>query len=161
MRLAATLARVAAEDITTTSLTEIFHAATAGGAQALGRTDIGRLESGAKADLVLVDLKNLWMMPACEPLRSLMYTAADRAIRQVFIDGHLVVDRGKVPTLDHEAALEALTEAQARMIAAVPQYDWGKRSADQLTPLSLPMVQGLNQRVSRCRQLTQIGGLSL
>jgi 5-methylthioadenosine/S-adenosylhomocysteine deaminase len=144
MRLAATLARVAAEDITTTSLTDIFHAATAGGAQALGRTDIGRLEPGAKADLVLVDLKNPWMMPARDPLRSLVYTAADRAIRQVFIDGHLVVDRGKVLTLDHAAALEALTEAQARMIAAVPQYDWGKRSADQLAPLSLPMVPGLN-----------------
>jgi cytosine/adenosine deaminase-related metal-dependent hydrolase len=144
MRLAATLARVAAEDITTTSLTDIFHAATAGGAQALGRTDIGRLEPGAKADLVLVDLKNPWMMPARDPLRSLVYTAADRAIQQVFIDGHLVVDRGRVLTLDHAAALEALTEAQARMIAAVPQYDWGKRSADQLTPLSLPMVQGLN-----------------
>jgi 5-methylthioadenosine/S-adenosylhomocysteine deaminase len=144
MRLAATLARVAAEDITTTSLTDIFHAATAGGAQALGRTDIGRLEPGAKADLVLVDLKNPWMMPARDPLRSLVYTAADRAIRQIFIDGHLVVDRGKVLTLDHAAALEALTEAQARMIAAVPQYDWGKRSADQLAPLSLPMVPGLN-----------------
>jgi 5-methylthioadenosine/S-adenosylhomocysteine deaminase len=140
MRLAATLARVAAEDITTTSLTDIFHAATAGGAQALGRTDIGRLEPGAKADLVLVDLKNPWMMPARDPLRSLVYTA----IRQIFIDGHLVVDRGKVLTLDHAAALEALTEAQARMIAAVPQYDWGKRSADQLAPLSLPMVPGLN-----------------
>jgi 5-methylthioadenosine/S-adenosylhomocysteine deaminase len=144
MRLAATLARVAAEDITTTSLTDIFHAATAGGAQALGRTDIGRLEPGAKADLVLVDLKNPWMMPARDPLRSLVYTAADRAIQQVFIDGRLVVDRGRVLTLDHAAALEALTEAQARMIAAVPQYDWGKRSADQLTPLSLSMVRGLN-----------------
>ena len=144
MRLAATLARVAAEDITTTSLTDIFHAATAGGAQALGRTDIGRLEPGAKADLVLVDLKNPWMMPARDPLRSLVYTAADRAIHQVFIDGRLVVDDGKVLTLDHAAALEALTEAQARMIAAVPQYDWAKRDADLLTPLSLPMVRGLN-----------------
>ena len=48
MRLAATLARVAAEDITATSLTDIFHAATVGGAQALGRTDIGRLEPARK-----------------------------------------------------------------------------------------------------------------
>jgi cytosine/adenosine deaminase-related metal-dependent hydrolase len=144
MRLAATLARVAAEDVAATSLTDIFHAATAGGAVALGRTDIGRLEPGAKADLVLVDLKNPWMMPARDPLRSLVYTAADRAIEKVFVDGRLVVDRGKVLTLDHAAALEALTEAQARMIAAVPQYDWAKRDADQLTPLSLPMVKGLN-----------------
>jgi cytosine/adenosine deaminase-related metal-dependent hydrolase len=144
MRLAATLARVAAEDIAATSLTDIFYAATAGGALALGRTDIGRLEAGAKADLVLVDLKNPWMMPARDPLRSLVYTAADRAIHQVFIDGHLVVDQGRVLTLDHAAALEALTEAQARMIAALPQYDWARRGADQLTPLSLPMVQGPN-----------------
>jgi 5-methylthioadenosine/S-adenosylhomocysteine deaminase len=144
MRLAATLARVAAEDITATSLTDIFHAATVGGAQALGRSDIGRLEPGAKADMVLVDLKNPWMMPARDPLRSLIYTAADRAVQRVFIDGRLVVDRGKVLTLDHSAALEALTEAQARMIAAVPQFDWAKRNADQLTPLSLPMVKKFN-----------------
>ncbi len=144
MRLAATLARVAAEDITTTSLTDIFHAATAGGARALGRPDIGRLEPGAKADLVLVDLRNPWMMPARDPLRSLVYTAADRAIKQVYIDGRLVVDEGKVLTLDHAAALAALTEAQARMIAAVPQHDWAKRDAAQLTPLSLPMMPGLN-----------------
>jgi 5-methylthioadenosine/S-adenosylhomocysteine deaminase len=144
MRLAATLARVAAEDITSTSLTDVFHAATAGGAQALGRTDIGRLEPGAKADLALVDLKNPWMMPARDPLRSLVYTAADRAIQKVFIDGRLVVERGKVLTLDHAAALAALTEAQGRMIAAVPSFDWAKRGADQLTPLSLPMVQGVN-----------------
>jgi 5-methylthioadenosine/S-adenosylhomocysteine deaminase len=144
MRLAATLARVAAEDITATSLTDVFHAATAGGAQALGRTDIGRLEPGAKADLVLVDLKNPWMMPARDPLRSLVYTAADRAIDRVFVDGNLMVEHGKVLTLDHAAALEALTEAQARMIAAVPGHDWANRSAEALTPLSLPWVQGLN-----------------
>ena len=144
MRLAATLARVAAEDITTTSLTDIFHAATAGGAQALGRTDIGRLAPGAKADLVLVDLKNPWMMPARDPLRSLVYTAADRAIQKVFIDGALVVDAGKVLTLDHPAALAALSDAQARMIASVPRHDWANRDAGELTPLSLPGLQGLN-----------------
>lgn len=144
MRLAATLARVAAEDITATSLTEVFHAATVGGAQALGRTDIGRLEAGAKADLVLVDLTNRWMMPARDPLRSLVYTAADRAIHKVFIDGRLVVDRGSVLTLDHAAALEALTEAQVRMVAAVPQYDWARRHAEQLAPLSLTSIKAVN-----------------
>jgi cytosine/adenosine deaminase-related metal-dependent hydrolase len=61
MRLAATPARVAAEDITATSLTEMFHAATAGGAQALARTEIGRLAAGAQANLVLVNLTNPWM----------------------------------------------------------------------------------------------------
>jgi len=144
MRLAATLGRIAAGDITATSMTEVFHAATVGGAQALGRTDIGRLEAGAKADLVLVDLTNPWMQPVRDPLRSLVYTAADRAIDSVFIDGRRVVDRGSVLTLDHADALAALTEAQGRMMAAVPGYDWARRHADQITPLSLTMINALN-----------------
>lgn len=83
-------------------------------------------------------------MPPHDPLRCLVCIAADRATHKVFIDGRLVVDRGKVLTPDHAAVLEALTEAQTRMIAAVPGYHWARRQADQLTPPSLLMVEGLN-----------------
>ena len=62
----------------------------------------------------------------------------------VFIDGRRVVDRGSVLTLDHANALAALTEAQGRMMAAVPGYDWARRHADQITPLSLTMINALN-----------------
>jgi hypothetical protein len=55
-----------------------------------------------------------------------------------------VVDRGRVLTLDHAAALAALTEAQARMVAAVPRYDWAGRGAEELTPASLPAMRGVN-----------------
>ena len=109
-----------------------------GGAQALGRDDIGRLAAGAKADLVLVDLTNPFMLPARDPLRSLVYTAADRAVHSVFVDGEKVVDGGRVLTLDHGNALGLLAEAQARMMAAVPDHDWAKRRADEVVPLSLP-----------------------
>ena len=36
---------------------------------------------------MLVDLKNPWMMPARDPLRSLIFHAADRAVRDVYVDG--------------------------------------------------------------------------
>jgi hypothetical protein len=49
-----------------------------------------------------------------------------------------------VLTLDHADALAALTEAQGRMMAAVPGYDWARRHADQITPLSLTMINALN-----------------
>lgn len=142
MRLAAILARIAAQDITATSTAAIFHAATIGGAQALGRDDLGRLAPGARADLVLVDLTNPFMQPARDPLRSLIYTAADRAVHTVFVDGHRVVEDGRVVTLDHAGALAELAEAQARMQEAVPQHDWAHRSADQIVPLSLPTLTG-------------------
>jgi cytosine/adenosine deaminase-related metal-dependent hydrolase len=137
MRLAAILARVAAQDINTTSTAAIFHAATVGGATALGRDDLGRLAPGARADLVLVDLADPFMRPVRDPLRSLVYTAADRALHSVFIDGAPVMERGRVLTLDHDAALGLLAEAQARMEADVPRHDWAGRRADEITPLSL------------------------
>ena len=137
MRLAAILARVSAEDINTTSTGELFLAATVGGASALGRDDIGRLAPGMKADFVLVDLTNPFMMPARDPLRSLIYTAADRAVRAVYVDGNKVVEDRRVLTLDHAGALAALVEAQARMEADVPNHDWRGRRADEIAPLCL------------------------
>lgn len=138
MRLAAILARVSAEDITTTSTAALFHAATVGGAAALARPDLGRLAAGMKADLVLVDLANPWMMPARDPLRSLVYTAADRAVRDVYVHGEQVVGGGRVRTLDHAAALAGVVEGQQRMLRDAPSRDWGGRSAEQIVPLSLP-----------------------
>jgi cytosine/adenosine deaminase-related metal-dependent hydrolase len=139
MRLAAILARVAARDINTTSTAAMFHAATVGGATALGRDDIGRLAPGARADLVLVDLANPFMLPARDPLRSLMYTAADRAVRDVFVDGEKVVEAGRVLTLNHAEAVGLLADAQARMEADVPNHDWAHRRAEDIAPLSLPV----------------------
>jgi len=139
MRKAATLGRVAARDIRAVSTSDVLHAATVGGATALMRDDLGRLAPGKKADVVIVDLKHLHMMPARDPLRSFVYHAADRAVRDVFVDGQQVVAGGKVLTMDQQDAAERLTEAQRRMMATVPEHDYLKRSADQITPLSLPV----------------------
>jgi cytosine/adenosine deaminase-related metal-dependent hydrolase len=138
MRWATVLARIAAEDIRSTEMADVFHAATAGGARALLREDLGRLCPGAKADLVLVDLKNPWMMPARDPLRSLIFHAADRAVRDVYVDGEPVVANGRVLTLDQAGALERLTAAQRRMEASVPARDARGRRSTEITPLSLP-----------------------
>ena len=139
MRKAAVLARIAARDVNTVSTAMLFHAATVGGANALMRDDIGRLAVGAKADIVLVDLADPVMMPARDPLRSLVYHAADRAVRDVYVDGRQLVDDRKVATLDHADAAGRLAEAQQRMMAAVRQRDYANRTADQITPLSLPL----------------------
>jgi cytosine/adenosine deaminase-related metal-dependent hydrolase len=56
------------------------HSTTIGGANALQRDDLGHLAPGCKADLVLVDLADVNMLPARDPLRSLIYTAAERVL---------------------------------------------------------------------------------
>ena len=140
MRLATVLARVSGGDIRLAGPAEMLHAATAGGADALGRTDIGRLAVGAKADVALVDLTHPAMVPARDPVRTLIWSGAERAVRDVFVDGRQVVAERRVLTLDHEDALARLTEAQQRMLRDVSGRDYLGRSADEIVPLSLPLA---------------------
>ncbi|MGC2412551.1 MAG: amidohydrolase family protein [Stellaceae bacterium] len=141
MRKAAVLARIAARDITSVTTADLFHAATAGGASALLRDDLGRLAPGKKADIVMVDLECPQMQPVRDPLRSFVYHAADRAVRDVFVDGQQVVADRRVLTLDQRAAGGRLRAAQERMEALAPTRDYRRRSAEEITPLSLPVAE--------------------
>jgi cytosine/adenosine deaminase-related metal-dependent hydrolase len=139
MRKAIVLAHIAARDITRVTAADLFHAATVGGANALLRDDIGRLAPGKKADIVLVDLACPQMQPDRDPLKSLIYHAADRAVREVFVDGRQVVADRRVTTMDQAAAGAKLRAAQERMEALAPQRDYRHRSAAEIAPLSLPV----------------------
>jgi len=140
MRKAAVLARIAARDIATVTTSDLLYAATAGGAKALMRDDLGRIATGKKADLVLVDLTLPQMIPARDPLRSFVYHAADRAVRDVFVDGRQLVAESKVLTLDQASAGEQLIRAQRRMLEAAPLRDYRNRNAEEIVPLSLPLA---------------------
>jgi cytosine/adenosine deaminase-related metal-dependent hydrolase len=140
MRLAAYLARTQATDPRTLTTNDLFAACTTGGARALGRDDIGRLAPGCRADLVLVDVTHPRMRPARDPLRSLIYAAGDRAVHTVIVDGGTVVEAGRLVTMDYEAAAAALDEAQKRVLADVPKYDWDHRPADRLSPPTFPSL---------------------
>lgn len=140
MRWASILAKVAARDVDGATAAMTFEAATVGGARSLGRKDIGRLAPGAKADLVLVDLDHPMMQPARDPLRALLFSAQDRALRDVYVGGRRVVEDGRVLTIDAGAAAEALSAGQARALPHVPARDWAGRTADEAFPLALPTI---------------------
>jgi 5-methylthioadenosine/S-adenosylhomocysteine deaminase len=144
MRTAAIAARVIGESVADLTYRDVFHAATAAGADALRRDDIGRLRVGGKADFVSVDLKHPAMMPVREPLRSLLVVAAERAVRDVYVDGERVVADGKLVSIDLPAELERLEAAQQRMLKRVPEKDWAGRSADEVAPMVLPVVDSVH-----------------
>lgn len=137
MRTAAILARVNAKDFRAVSTADMFNAVTTGPAKALGREDIGRLAPGAKADIVLVDATHPIMRPLRDPLRSLVYTAAERAVRDVYVDGVLRVEGGQVLTFDFAAAAEAVEQGQRRAEATVAQRNPKGLTGRDISPLAL------------------------
>lgn len=141
LRTAALTARLATGDVTSVTTGEVFHAATVGGADLVGRTDLGRLTPGAKADIVLIDLGHPLMKPVRDPLRSLVYTAAERAVCDVFVDGdHVVVD-GVVSTIDVFEVAERLQVARDQAEADAPSHHFARRTALEVAPLSLSLQE--------------------
>jgi len=140
LRHAGVYARITTGNVHDLTSTDVFNAATLGGAQALDRDDIGRLAVNAKADLVIVDIEHPLMRPGREPLRNLINVAAERAVKDVFIDGRPVVADGEILTLDYQSALAEIDAAQIRSIRKVPELDFQHRTLDQLAPMTFPVT---------------------
>ena len=74
-----------------------------------------------------------------DPLRTFVFEAADRAVRDVFVDGRPVVENAKPLHLDPDRAGDQLEESQARMLADAPRRDFLGRTGDAIAPCSLPL----------------------
>jgi len=135
LRHAAVYSRIISRNVYDIRTEELFNAATIGGARALGRQDIGRLAPGARADFVVVDTSHPQMRPLHEPLRNLIYVAAERAVRDVYIDGRQVVKEGRVCSMDYPSAHAEEEGAQKRAVSRVPELDGRSRSIAEIAPL--------------------------
>ena len=92
------------------SAREAFELATLGGARALGLAEqIGSVEVGKRADLVIVDARP--HLPNGDVYTTLVYSCQGDDVRSVLVDGKLVVENGRLLTLD-EAAVRREAVAQ-------------------------------------------------
>jgi cytosine/adenosine deaminase-related metal-dependent hydrolase len=142
MRAAAVHGRIADQHMHAVPTTHVFEAATSEAAKALGRDDIGRLAPGARADFVVVDLAVPEMQPLYDPLRSLIFTAADRAVRDVFVDGVQRVADGRVLGIDMREAAREVNATQAALLPGAQARHWGRKPLEEIAPRTLPMAKG-------------------
>jgi len=114
MYLVATLYKDARLDVSVMPPERALEMATLRGAEAL-RLDaaIGSIEPGKRADLVLYDLDVPEWRPLLNPVNNLVYAATGASVRTVLIDGRVVLDEGRLATLDERAVFER-AEALAR-----------------------------------------------
>lgn len=89
--------------------------ATVGGAECLGRDDIGALERGRRADVALFDLRDVGYSGAGDPVLAMLLCAPTR-VHTLVVDGHVVVEGGELRTLALEEALERHRRIAARLL---------------------------------------------
>lgn len=136
MGKAAVFSKIAECDPEKGTAAQAFNAATLGGAKALGRTDIGRLSVGAKADLLIIDTNNMEMCPLRDPIKALIYTGGSRHINKVVIDGKILVDNNRLIGVDEERIIKDMQKVGERMLERAPKKDWAHRTHEELSPWS-------------------------
>lgn len=105
--LAAGLFKDARMDPDALSARQAIRMATIDGARALLWDDeIGSVEIGKRADLLVFDLSHVEWVPCHDPVQALVFSATPRSLDTVLVDGRVVLDGGRVTTVDEQAVLE-------------------------------------------------------
>jgi 5-methylthioadenosine/S-adenosylhomocysteine deaminase len=120
IQLSAMLARLATNDSTALSAAQALLLATRGGAEALGRHDIGALEPGRWADLIHIDTDDFAFatgldVPDEQLLSNLVWAAGSRRVRDVWVAGEQVIDDGEPLRADRTKIQAAARESAARL----------------------------------------------
>ena len=98
------------------SATDAFRFATIGGARGLGLDkEIGSIEVGKKADLAIFTLKTPSMWPVNSPLSALAYSANGTEAETVLVDGKILMEQGKVLTMDEERIYKETEDIMKRI----------------------------------------------
>jgi len=101
------------------SAEEIVRMATRGGAAILGRPEIGSLEEGKAADIVLVDLRRVGYAGAlADPLAALVYSGFDHTVDYTIVNGRVVVEERRLVTADRDEIVETANDVSIRMFEA-------------------------------------------
>jgi 5-methylthioadenosine/S-adenosylhomocysteine deaminase len=97
---------------------DVLAMATREGARALGMLDeIGSLEVGKRADLIVVDRQRPHLSPGRDPYSTLVYAARPTDVRTTVVDGHVLVDEF-VPVREDPVEVAVLARAEAVALAA-------------------------------------------
>jgi 5-methylthioadenosine/S-adenosylhomocysteine deaminase len=110
MHLAALVNKAVTEDAESVPATEVLRMATINGAKALGmENEIGSLEVGKRADLILLDTNKPHYFPRHNPVSSLAYSAQAADVKTVMVNGQVLLENYQLKTIDVE---ETMREAE-------------------------------------------------
>jgi len=116
MKTAVLLQRVASLDAGALSAQDVLRMATLDGARALGmESELGSLEAGKKADIVIVDIHKLHTTPRHDPVSTLVYSCTGSDVDTVIVDGKMLVEHGQLVLHDEQQVLENAQRVAAEL----------------------------------------------
>jgi 5-methylthioadenosine/S-adenosylhomocysteine deaminase len=120
MRQAAFLHKLTSGDPRALPADLAIRMATIDGARALGMADrLGSLEPGKRADLIVVSMRSARQTPLYDPLSHLVYATRGDDVRDVVVNGRIVMRDRRVLTLNEKAVLDAAAAWAAKVRQAV------------------------------------------
>ncbi|PCI33543.1 MAG: 5-methylthioadenosine deaminase [Alphaproteobacteria bacterium] len=120
IRMAALIHKGVGYDATVMPAKTVLDMATRGGAEAIGLGDqVGELVVGKRADLIQVDLSGPHMTPLYDVISHLVYAVKGSDVVTTIVDGHVLMEDGKVLTLDAEDIRRKANEIAARIAEAL------------------------------------------
>lgn len=118
MKLAALLQKVHNMDPTYLDAAQTFEMATANGAAALGMHDeIGTIEVGKKADMVLLDIKAPHLTPFRHPMSHLVYSASGSDVNTTICNGKVLMENKKLAIVPEAQIIEMAQNAAEDMLS--------------------------------------------
>lgn len=138
MAVALMMGRAAEGNDSGLTTAEVFNAATIGGADALKRPDLGRLQPGSKADIAIFDMADSHFAPRIDPVQSLIFGATGRVTKAVFVDGRLSMHNGQVAGMDMQTARMQAQVQFDGLLAKYPERAWGQPDLMTMFPPTFP-----------------------
>jgi 5-methylthioadenosine/S-adenosylhomocysteine deaminase len=120
MDLAAKLQKVTKLDPQALPASAALEMATIRGARALGlEKEIGSLETGKRADAILVRIDRPNALPLYDPVSQMVYALKSGDVRDVMVNGKTVVRDGRIVTLNQQTVLQKAEEYRAKISASI------------------------------------------
>ena len=99
--------------------TPIVLVLTEGGAKCLGYKDVGKLETGYKADITLVDREGLHWYPKNDTLSLMAYSANSMDVDTVLVNGKVLLRNKEFTTIDIEKVKSEAERTKIKLFASL------------------------------------------
>lgn len=115
MYLTCVLQKIKNRDAASTDANKILRSATVGSARCMGLDDCDCIDTGKKADLIVIDLNRPSMQPIHNITKNLVYSGSKDCVKMTMVNGKILYENGEFPTLDIEKIYAEASNALERL----------------------------------------------